>query len=58
MPCLAIFVSHFALNWGNYLFLTELPTLVKQLINLSTYLYRRFNLYSNLLNFKLHESGP
>ena len=30
--CIAIFVSHFSCNWSNYLFLTQLPTFMKEIL--------------------------
>jgi MFS transporter, ACS family, solute carrier family 17 (sodium-dependent inorganic phosphate cotransporter), member 5 len=31
--CLAIYVGHFTYNWGNYLFLTQLPTYMKEVLH-------------------------
>lgn len=31
-PCIAIYFGHFAANWGNYLFLTELPTFMNDIL--------------------------
>ncbi len=30
--CIAIFVGHFTHNWGNYLFLTQIPTFLKDVL--------------------------
>jgi hypothetical protein len=31
--CLAVYVGHFTYNWGNYLFLTQLPTYMKEVLH-------------------------
>jgi MFS family permease len=31
--CLAIYIGHFTYNWGNYLFLTELPSFMKEVLD-------------------------
>lgn len=31
-PCLALFVGHASSNWGMYLFLTSLPTYMKEVL--------------------------
>lgn len=30
--CIAIFVAHVCVNWGNYLFLTQMPTYMKDIL--------------------------
>ena len=32
-PCLALFFGHAASNWGTYLFLTSLPTYMKEVLH-------------------------
>ena len=31
-PCIAIYFGHFSSNWGNYLFLTQLPTFMNEIL--------------------------
>lgn len=31
--CLSIFIAHFAHNWGNYLFLTQIPSFLKDVLH-------------------------
>jgi ACS family sodium-dependent inorganic phosphate cotransporter-like MFS transporter 5 len=44
-PAIAIFVSHVGANWGNYLFLTQIPTYMKEIL--------RFDIESVRIYFKL-----
>ena len=50
--CLAIFISHFSNNWGIYLFITEFPSFMKEVLKFDIKSVRYF-LNCPINNYKI-----
>lgn len=54
-PCIVIFIGQFSHNWGNYLFLTSIPTFLKDVLkfDMKSVIHTNNLMNLNLFHFPL-----